>query len=332
MTYSEAANLALNQTLVRSINTSIIALLPVAAILVVGVGLPRRRHAEGPRARAVRRHRRRHVLLDLHRDAAAGASSRSASPQMKALAKRVVAPALAQAARRTAAGKSPRAGAAAAAGRRPRVVNELDVDARRRRRQPTSRRDRPEPPSTSTGHAQPAQAQGRGQPPGARSAGDAAGRRSTACCGGGSATSRTGRSPAWSSRTSRRCSPTPRRSRAVVDGLAGAVTRPGRSTWSPASRRAASSSARRSPYALGAGFVPVRKAGKLPGDDCAPSPTTLEYGTATLEVQADAVRAGRPGPGRRRRAGDRRHGRGHRARWSRAPAPSVVGLRGRSSS
>ncbi|NBU31013.1 MAG: protein translocase subunit SecF [Actinobacteria bacterium] len=38
MTYSDAANLALNQTLVRSINTSIIALLPVASILVIGVG------------------------------------------------------------------------------------------------------------------------------------------------------------------------------------------------------------------------------------------------------------------------------------------------------
>jgi preprotein translocase subunit SecF len=37
-TYSEAANLALNQTLVRSINTSIVALLPVASILVIGVG------------------------------------------------------------------------------------------------------------------------------------------------------------------------------------------------------------------------------------------------------------------------------------------------------
>jgi preprotein translocase subunit SecF len=36
MTYSTAANLALNQTLVRSINTSVIALLPVAAILFVG--------------------------------------------------------------------------------------------------------------------------------------------------------------------------------------------------------------------------------------------------------------------------------------------------------
>jgi preprotein translocase subunit SecF len=39
MTYSQAANLALNQTLVRSINTSVIALLPVASILVVGAGI-----------------------------------------------------------------------------------------------------------------------------------------------------------------------------------------------------------------------------------------------------------------------------------------------------
>jgi preprotein translocase subunit SecF len=35
-TYSEAANLALNQTLVRSINTSLTALIPVASILIIG--------------------------------------------------------------------------------------------------------------------------------------------------------------------------------------------------------------------------------------------------------------------------------------------------------
>jgi preprotein translocase subunit SecF len=35
-TYAEAANLAVNQTLVRSINTSIVALIPVGAILYVG--------------------------------------------------------------------------------------------------------------------------------------------------------------------------------------------------------------------------------------------------------------------------------------------------------
>lgn len=39
MTYAQAANLAVNQTLVRSVNTSVIALLPVGAILFVGAGL-----------------------------------------------------------------------------------------------------------------------------------------------------------------------------------------------------------------------------------------------------------------------------------------------------
>ena len=38
-TYSQAANLAVNQTIVRSANTSLIALLPVGAILFVGAGL-----------------------------------------------------------------------------------------------------------------------------------------------------------------------------------------------------------------------------------------------------------------------------------------------------
>jgi preprotein translocase subunit SecF len=39
MTFTDAANLAVNQTLVRSINTSIIALLPVAGLLIIGAGL-----------------------------------------------------------------------------------------------------------------------------------------------------------------------------------------------------------------------------------------------------------------------------------------------------
>ncbi|MDX6223698.1 MAG: preprotein translocase subunit SecF [Frankiales bacterium] len=39
MTYSYAANLAVNQTLVRSINTSVIALLPVAGLLFIGAGV-----------------------------------------------------------------------------------------------------------------------------------------------------------------------------------------------------------------------------------------------------------------------------------------------------
>ena len=39
MTYSEGANLAVNQTLARSINTSLFALLPVGGLLFVGAGL-----------------------------------------------------------------------------------------------------------------------------------------------------------------------------------------------------------------------------------------------------------------------------------------------------
>jgi adenine phosphoribosyltransferase len=41
----------------------------------------------------------------------------------------------------------------------------------------------------------------------------------------------------------------------------------------------------------GVGFVPVRKQGKLPGDVLVES-YDLEYGTATLELQADAVASG----------------------------------------
>ena len=43
--------------------------------------------------------------------------------------------------------------------------------------------------------------------------------------------------------------------------------------------------------ALGAGFVPVRKAGKLPRETHAVT-YDLEYGTATLEIHRDAVRPG----------------------------------------
>lgn len=42
---------------------------------------------------------------------------------------------------------------------------------------------------------------------------------------------------------------------------------------------------------LGVGFVPVRKAGKLPGPTHAQS-YELEYGTATVEVHVDAFRPG----------------------------------------
>jgi adenine phosphoribosyltransferase len=42
---------------------------------------------------------------------------------------------------------------------------------------------------------------------------------------------------------------------------------------------------------LGVGFLPVRKAGKLPGKTISED-YTLEYGTATIEVHDDAIDAG----------------------------------------
>lgn len=44
-------------------------------------------------------------------------------------------------------------------------------------------------------------------------------------------------------------------------------------------------------YALGVGFVPVRKPGKLPGETVSET-YELEYGTDTLEVHADALYPG----------------------------------------
>ena len=45
-------------------------------------------------------------------------------------------------------------------------------------------------------------------------------------------------------------------------------------------------------YALKAGFIPVRKPGKLPGEKFTEE-YELEYGTNTLEIHADAVSAGK---------------------------------------
>lgn len=90
MTYSEAANLALNQTLVRSINTSVIALLPIGAILFAGIVLL----GAGPL---------KDLALALFVGVAAGtyssifiatpllASMKEREPAMQALAKRVAA-------------------------------------------------------------------------------------------------------------------------------------------------------------------------------------------------------------------------------------------------
>ena len=72
-------------------------------------------------------------------------------------------------------------------------------------------------------------------------------------------------------------------------------------------------------YALGAGFVPVRKPKKLPAE-CVRVTYDLEYGTDTLEMHRDAVAPGRARADRGRPAGHRRHRRGRRAAWCRRPA------------
>jgi preprotein translocase subunit SecF len=106
-TYSEAANLGLNQTLVRSINTTIVALLPVASLLFVGGGL-------------LGAGMLKDIALSLFVGLAAGAFSsifiatpmladlKERSPEMKELARKV-------AARRASEAKQAKAAAEAAA-------------------------------------------------------------------------------------------------------------------------------------------------------------------------------------------------------------------------
>ena len=61
-TFAEHANLAINQTFMRSINTSLISVLPILALMVVAVWLLGRRHADGPGAGAAGRCDRRHAI------------------------------------------------------------------------------------------------------------------------------------------------------------------------------------------------------------------------------------------------------------------------------
>jgi preprotein translocase subunit SecF len=129
-TYSQAANLALNQTLVRSINTSVIALLPVAAILFIGGGILGAGELND-------------LALVLFVGMLSGTYSsifiatpvladlKERDPQYKALARRVAQRASGSRAAKRAAAKSPRAavagaGAAAVAGGGAAV---LDADA-----------------------------------------------------------------------------------------------------------------------------------------------------------------------------------------------------------
>ncbi len=80
-TFAEAANLAVNQTLVRSINTSVVALLPVASILFIVRSCSARAPCATSPSRSSSDHRR-HVLVGLPGPAAVRAEMREREPDI----------------------------------------------------------------------------------------------------------------------------------------------------------------------------------------------------------------------------------------------------------
>ena len=82
------------------------------------------------------------------------------------------------------------------------------------------------------------------------------------------------------------------------------------------SKPGASFSVERWPMALGAGFVPARKPGKLPWERASES-YDLEYGSDALEAHRDCLDPRQPGPRGGRRAGHRWDGscRGTAGTW-----------------
>jgi len=99
--------------------------------------------------------------------------------------------------------------------------------------------------------------------------------------------------------TSPRCWPTPVPSGVRVDELVQALGRQQDRQGSPASRRGALSSGGAVAHQVSAGFVPIRKKGKLPHTTVRIA-YSLEYGLDEMEMHADAVLSRRTRhPGRR---------------------------------
>ncbi len=77
MTYTDLSSLSMNEVLLRSINTSVVALLPVISMLVVGAGHPGGGHPRGVRHRPAGRHALGRLFVHLrghaHRGVAQGA-------------------------------------------------------------------------------------------------------------------------------------------------------------------------------------------------------------------------------------------------------------------
>ena len=67
LTYPQLINLSMNQTLARSINTSMVAIIPVLAVLLIGAQIARRLDIAVLRAGALHRSALGGLLVDLHR-------------------------------------------------------------------------------------------------------------------------------------------------------------------------------------------------------------------------------------------------------------------------
>ncbi len=80
LTFTDLTSLSMNQVLMRSINTSIVALLPVISMLVVGAGILGAVTLEQFSIALLVGHALRRLLVDLRRRPASPCSSRSASP------------------------------------------------------------------------------------------------------------------------------------------------------------------------------------------------------------------------------------------------------------
>ena len=323
-TYSEAANLALNQTLVRSINTSLTALLPVASILFIGgallgtgtlndlslvlfVGMLSGTYSSIFIATP--------VLADL----------KEREPQYKELAIRVKRRAAGgRAAQRTAATVTTPGGAATAVTTAtatpvrttpapPTSTWPTRPGSRTRRRTPAATRSPSPPPSRRArrrGAARTAPGRSAGSSPAAaaaRSAAPARGRRG----GNPAVTEASQEAEAQAAGVARLIAAhirdvrdypqpgvmfkditpllaEPKAFTAVVDALA--------ATFGPVDKVAGIEArgfilAAPVAYEIGAGFVPVRKQGKLPSATFAQE-YELEYGSATLEVHQDAFEPG----------------------------------------
>ena len=349
-TYAEAANLAVNQTLVRSINTSIVALIPVGAH-------PLRRCG------AARLGSLKDLALALFVGMAAGAYSsifiatpllvqlKAREPANRAIEKRLASPppprgrplrpVPAFAEDMPVRDEHPTTTATTGDDERRRAPGGRHVDRARAGPRPAAavasyprrggRSNRAAPRDA------PSRAARRG-PSGARSD-----RRATTARATRSSTSRTSRARGrlqGHHPGARRPRGLHRGGRGAGRGRAATTTARRSSTTSWAWRRAGSSSPPPSRWRSG----PASSRCARPAS-CRERRTresyALEYGEATLEMHRDALAPGSTGAARRRRAGDRRHRRGDRAagraggrhgvRRLRADGPQLpAGPRGRS--